>query len=64
MQLKRKQLMQLNGTLFLVIALVHLLRILNEWNVVVAEVSVPQWLSYVVVLLTAYLCYENWNQAK
>ena len=64
MQLKRKQLMQLNGTLFLLIALVHFLRILNEWRVVIADVTIPTWLSYVVVLLTAYLCYENWNQAK
>ncbi|MFQ5620811.1 MAG: hypothetical protein ACE5FT_03135 [Candidatus Nanoarchaeia archaeon] len=64
MKIKRKQLMQVNGALFLIIAVLHIFRLLNDWNVIVADVTIPLWLSYVAVLVGGYLAYQNWNQAK
>ncbi len=64
MQLKRKQLMQINGGLFLLVAVLHLLRVLNSWDVVIAQIDIPLWLSYFIVAITGALTYANWNQAS
>lgn len=64
MKLKRKQLMQLNGVIFLIVAILHGLRVLNDWGVIVADWQVPMWLSYLIVVLAGYLLYQNWNMAQ
>ena len=64
MKLKRKQLMQVNGGIFLFVALVHLTRLLNDWNFIVADVTIPTWLSGVAAIIGGFLAYHNWNQAN
>lgn len=47
------------GTVFLIVGVVHLLRVVNGWPVSVSEYAVPMWFSWVAVLLTGYLSYYS-----
>lgn len=47
------------GTIFLIIAALHLLRVLNGWEVNIGTFIVPMWLSWVGVLLAGFLAYQG-----
>ena len=44
--MKDKAYLQISGTLFGIIATVHLLRILNDWPFQIGSWSFPMWLSW------------------
>ena len=50
-----KNFFSLTGTIFLVIAALHLLRIINGWEAVIGGWIVPMWLSWAAVILAGYL---------
>ncbi|MBI4434607.1 hypothetical protein HY635_02210 [Candidatus Uhrbacteria bacterium] len=50
------------GTIFLLIAVLHVLRILYRWNAVIGGWSVPLWLSWVALIVGAYLAW--WGLSK
>ena len=52
------------GTFFLILALVHALRLVFKWEVMVAGWQVPMWLSGVAVVVGAYLAYEGFRKSK
>ena len=56
-------LLKLVGTAFLIIALLHLLRIAFGWNLILGEVNVPLWLSWLGVLIPGYLSYSSFHFA-
>jgi hypothetical protein len=43
------------GTVFLIVTLVHLLRVINGWEVNIHTFAVPMWLSWVAVFLAGYM---------
>ena len=45
------------GAMFFVIAVLHLLRILYRWSAVLGGWSVPMWLSWVALVIAAYLAW-------
>ena len=47
------------GAVFLVIAILHLLRIVNGWPADIGGFVVPMWLSWVAVPLAGYLGYHG-----
>ncbi|OGM79552.1 hypothetical protein A2197_00820 [Candidatus Woesebacteria bacterium RIFOXYA1_FULL_48_16] len=47
------------GAVFLVIAILHLLRIVNGWPADIGGFVVPMWLSWVAVPLAGYLAYHG-----
>lgn len=47
------------GTIFLVIAALHLARILMGWEAVIAGWQVPFWVSGVAVVVAGYLGYRG-----
>lgn len=47
------------GTVFLIIAILQLLRVLNGWPAFIGTFVVPMWLSWVAVLLAGYLAYQG-----
>lgn len=47
------------GSLFLLVFILHGIRILAGWDVVIAEWEVPMWVSWVAVFVTAYLSYTG-----
>ena len=48
---------KLAGTVFLIVALVHLWRVLTATPIAFGTWFVPAWLSWVAVLLAGYLSY-------
>lgn len=45
------------GVIFLLVFVVHLLRVLNGWTVAIDVFFVPMWWSWVLVVLTGILAY-------
>ena len=45
-----------SGTVFGIVAVLHLLRVVNGWAVVVGPWSVPMWVSWLGALVPAGLC--------
>ena len=49
------------GIIFLLIALLHLLRLLYGWEAIIAGWSVPDWVSVVALMIAGYLAYEGFR---
>jgi hypothetical protein len=52
------------GIIFSIVAFIHALRILYGWEVVIGGWSVPQWVSWVALLVAGFLGYEGRRLAK
>ena len=52
------------ATIFLLVALLHGLRILNGWEAVIGGVDVPMWFSGAAVVLALYLSWRGFKLAK
>lgn len=48
---------RLTGVIFLLIAVLHLLRILYGWSAVIGGWAMPLWLSWVALIIGAYLAW-------
>jgi hypothetical protein len=47
------------GLTFLLIAVMHVLRLALKWEVVLNGWSVPMWVSAVAIVVTAFLAFES-----
>jgi uncharacterized membrane protein YhaH (DUF805 family) len=56
-RLNRKTYMTVTATLFLVMAIVHLLRIILGWQVEIGGFSIPFWVSWLAVPVAGALAY-------
>ncbi len=56
-------LLRLAGLIFLIVALLHLMRIAFGWNLIVGNVTVPLWLSWLGVAIAGYLSYSSFHFA-
>jgi hypothetical protein len=52
------------SVIFLIIALGHLSRLVFHWSVSLGGWAVPSWVSWVAVLVFAYLALEGFRLAK
>jgi hypothetical protein len=51
----------LSGVIFLLVALLHLFRLLNQWPITVGEYTVPLFLSYIgLPVSTGYFLWAIW----
>jgi len=51
----------LSGTIFLLVGMLHLFRLLYAWPIVVGEWNVPQWVSYVgFPVASGYCAWAYW----
>jgi hypothetical protein len=62
--MSRNTFARLGGTLFLIVAIVHALRLILKWQVIIGGWSVPMWISVVGVIIPAYLAYEGLKNSK
>jgi hypothetical protein len=51
--------MKLTGTIFLIIAVAHLLRAVLGWNVVIGTTVIPLWISWIGVIVAGCLSYQG-----
>jgi len=47
------------GLIFLLVAVMHVLRLAFKWEVVLNGWSVSMWVSAVAIVITAYLAFEG-----
>jgi hypothetical protein len=56
--------MMVTATLFLVVAIIHLLRIIFGWSVEIGGLSIPFWASWLGVLVAGALAYLGFTQRR
>ncbi len=49
----------ITAILFLLIALLHVLRLLRGWQVTIGDVVVPLWVSWLGLAIAGYLAYQG-----
>jgi hypothetical protein len=52
------------GIIFIIIALLHLLRIIYGWEAVIGGWVVPKWISWVALAVAGYLGFEGLRVSK
>jgi len=57
-------LLMVASLIFLVVAIVHLLRLALGWNVILGDFAVPMWLSWFGVVIAGYLSYASFHFAR
>ena len=55
---------QLAAAIFLIVAVVHALRLIFKWVVLIGGWQVPMWVSAVAIVITAYLSYEGFRVSQ
>jgi uncharacterized membrane protein len=50
--------------LFFLIALLHAVRLLRGWQVTIGDVVVPLWVSWIGLVIAAYLAYQGFRLAS
>ncbi len=58
-----RTLLKVVGAVFLIVALLHLLRIAFGWNLILGDNAVPLWLSWFGVIIPGYLSYSSFHFA-
>ncbi len=56
--MRHKTFLTVSGTIFGIMALLHLLRILSGWPARIGTYDVPMWPSWVAVVLAGYLTFS------
>ena len=59
--MNRKSYFLVTATVFSVISILHLFRIVLGWEAVVGSWSIPMWLSWVAMIVTAVLAYYGFT---
>jgi hypothetical protein len=49
------------GVVFGLVALAHVLRIFLGWSIVIQDLSVQMWASWIAVIVMGYLAYESFS---
>ena len=62
--MSRSNYLRVVGFIFLVITVLHALRLLNDWGAVIGGAVIPVWASWFGVLLAAYLSWQGFKMAK
>ena len=62
--MNRNTYLTVTATLFLIVAIAHLLRIILGWQVEVGDLSIPFWLSWLAVLVAGALAYFGFRQKR
>jgi hypothetical protein len=52
------------GLIFLLVAVMHVLRLALGWHVVLAGWTVPMWISWVALLIAGFLAYEGMRLSR
>lgn len=55
--MKPKAYLMVSGTLFALVALLHLLRIVFSWQAIIGGWTVPMWLSWIGLVVAGTLCF-------
>ncbi len=62
--MKQKDYLLCSAFIFLALAVMHALRILNSWPARIAEFDVPMAVSYFALVIAAFLSYTGFKLSK
>lgn len=62
--MKAKQFYLVSGAIFSAVALMHVLRLVYSWEVVIGGFMMPMWASYIGVLIAGYLAYSAFQVGR
>jgi hypothetical protein len=62
--MNRRSYCVITGIIFVAIALLHLLRIIYGWKVVIGASAIPDWVSWLALVVAGYLGYEGIRLAR
>lgn len=54
----------ITAILFLLIALLHALRLLRGWQVTIGDIVVPVWVSWIGLAIAGYLGYQGFKLSR
>ena len=57
--MNQKTYSQLTGAIFILIAVLHLARIIWSWGATIGGWTLPMWLSWIALVVAAYLGYHG-----
>ena len=60
----KNQSLKLASAIFGVIALIHLLRSILNWNAIIDDFNIPVWFSYIAAVVAGYLSLSMYNAGK
>lgn len=60
----QKMYLKLTGLIFSIVAILHLLRLIFRWDVVLGDWEVPIWISFVGVVGGGFLAYTAFKLSK
>ena len=52
------------GIIFSLVTLLHTLRLLRGWHVVIGDLSVPVWVSWLGLVIAGYLAYQGFRSSR
>ena len=62
--MSQKAFLLVAAIIFLLVGLLHVLRLVYGWTVVIGGWSVPMWVSWVALIVAALLAYEGFRLSK
>ncbi len=62
--MQNKIIAEISAAVFIIIALLHLLRLVLNLPAIISNYEVPLWVSMIIVIIAGYLAYENWKASK
>ncbi len=57
-KMSAKDYYMVSGGIFAFVAVMHLLRVLNDWIFIFGKWAIPSWVSVVAVAIAGYLSYQ------
>lgn len=61
MLMQQKTYLTTAAVIFLIIAVLHLLRVLLSWSAIIGGWQVPMWLSWAALIVAGYLAYAGFK---
>jgi len=62
--MKLKTFLQISSLIFLAVAILHGLRLLNGWSLNIGGYEAPLWLSWIGLVVAAFLSYTSMKYAN
>lgn len=62
--MKQQEFNHAAGLVLFAIGMIHFLRIIQGWKVAIGGLSIPLWVSWIVVILTVYLAFHAVTLSK
>lgn len=62
--MKLKTFLGISSGFFLLIAVIHLLRVILNWSFVIGNYTIPNWMSIVAMFVMTFLSFKAWQHRK